>query len=67
MPLTSCLDIEEDTSNFIAFTKKTIYLMSTLRGENNAEKSPAEQKKSEIKECEFGPQLAFFYSAFSKS
>ena len=49
MPLTSCLDIEEDTSNFIAFIKKTIYLMSTLREESNAEKSPVEQKKAKLK------------------
>ena len=36
----------------------------TLREESNAEKSPAEQKNAELKECEFGPKFAFFYSAF---
>ena len=41
--------------------------MTTLREASSAEKSLAEQNKCGIKECEFGPKLTFFYSAFSKS
>ena len=57
-----------DQVSIIVFKKcpimRTILWRITLREESNAEKSPAEQKKCGIKECEFGPKFTFFYSAF---